>query len=228
MNESEIPSFLFTSLPNREDKRKNVENMRLLQLWQCRYGFDKPFDHKAAVALQHQLRTQREALRTKQAQKQAKLRATHIQAYTELTTKVAEIVFKPEVRSEDVKNGDKIEWDTPIIDTRTGKKYGTPHEFFNDGCDGAVNLGWNGLHADASVDLTAYLTELKAKYEDFSYEFVFFRERKRRIMAIQKAPFPPEIPPIFRFTLHLKFQPFNTNDVTKRVRKELKKATVKT
>ena len=178
MKKPQIPPFLFTPIPNQDDKSKTVENLRLLQLSQLAYP-NKPFDRQTAIELQRKLYNQYQINLHKQAEKRkvelAKLEKESIKLHRE----IAELVLSVEVLGEyDEVNIGELGWKSQIRDKLTRKNVGTPRSLLN---GLPMGFGWR-THTSASVDLQKYLSELKEKYDDFSYPFSF--ERARGFLSI--------------------------------------------
>lgn len=178
MKEPQIPSFLFTPIPNRSDKLRAVEDLRLLELWRCVNG-EKPFDMLNAVALQRRLNAQHQARMRKQAEKRTTELEKAEKESVKLHREIAELVFGIELIGEyDELNIGEIGWNTQIRDKLTRKNVGTPRSLLN---GLPMGFGWR-THTCATVDLRTYLSELKEKYDNFSYPFSF--ERARGFLSI--------------------------------------------
>jgi len=178
MKEPQVPSFLFTPIPNRGDKLKVIGDLRLLELWRCVNG-DKTFNMQSAIELQRRLNAQHQARMRKQAEKRTTALEKAERESVKLHREIAELVFGIELIGEyDELNIGEIGWNTQIRDKFTRKNVGTPRSLLN---GLPMGFGWR-TSTSASVDLQKYLSELKEKYDDFSYPFSF--ERARGFLSI--------------------------------------------
>lgn len=173
MKEPQIPSFLYRAIPNVDDRVKAIENLRLLQLWQLAYP-KKPFNMQNAVELQRKLNVQYQANIRKQAQKTAVETEKAEKESVKLHREIAELVLGVEVLGEhDDVNIGEVAWNGQIRDKYTRKNVGTPRSLLN---GLPLGFGWR-THTSATVDLQKYLSELKEKYDNFTYPFSFERTR---------------------------------------------------
>ena len=154
-----------------DDKLKTIEYLRLLEIHRLVSG-DKPFDMSSALTLQRKLNSQYQINLQKQAQKRTIELEKAERKSIELHRKVAELVLGIEIIGEhDEVNIGEIGWNTQIRDKITRKNVGTPRSLLN---GLPMGFGWR-THTSASVDLQKYLSELKEKYDNFSYPFSFER-----------------------------------------------------
>jgi len=207
MDESKIPSVLLSDVYSNDTKQM-LTNLQLTTLWLFVNG-DKPYNHKAALQLQSELRTQRTIRSQKHAAIKAKEREKANNQLKILCADIAEIVFAVEVFGDhnDVDGVGEILWDAKIKDKVSGAVVGSPHDLFN-GATG-ITLAFDAC-GNPYTNLNDFLAELKRRYDDWQWDFSFERERKpidrAPVATLTEPPFERKTSKYFKFALRLSWR----------------------
>lgn len=199
MNEPQIPNFLLTDVYTMSVK-SILGDLQRLSLWQYVNG-SKPYDHKAAIRLQSELRAHAQTKMRKDAKKRAEAIEKVEKEAMELHRKIAELAFIVEFADSEKVGVREVGWNSGIKDQITGKTVGTPRSLFSE----EINVDFR-LTTDARDNLERYLDELFKTYHNWSYDFSFDRAHLRTrlpIFRVETAPFKAKANAYFSFTLRL-------------------------